>query len=614
MASSFAGLYQRDQAEIARERARLLYEKLPFTLVSNLVIGLGLVSMLWNSIPHAWLLGWLASLALLGMGRIWLWRKFQKIQATAFEPRPWFRLFTASALLAGGLVGASGLLFFQLQSSIALALSIFLGLISLGAVATHAAHRPAHLLYVLPAVLPFSLRALAEQSLPFVAMGLGELLFLPVTLSLSKRTYRKLIESIELRFHNQHLLAEVTRQKELAESAQRQAELANAAKTRFFAAASHDLRQPVQALEFLGAALEQSLTGRDNQPLAVKIRSAGRELSDLLNALLDFSKIDAGGSNPLLRDFPLAPLFQRMADEFSSQAAARGLQCRVRSCSAWVRSDALMLERIVRNLMSNALKYTPTGKILLGCRRVGSNLRIEVHDTGIGIPRYLQQEVFSEFVQLDNPERDRQKGLGLGLAIVDSLARQLGHVLTLRSVPGRGSRFAVTVPLGVPCEEAGEEAPSGWSDLRGGSAALVLLVEDDQLIREGASQLLENWGYAVLAVESEAQALAALRLKGVQPDVILADYRLREGSTGVQVIQSLQAHCGCAVPAAIITGDITPEHLAAVRAAGFPVLSKPLAAAKLRALLGNLLRAPNPEPAAAALAPGAGLGAPAPEH
>jgi CheY-like chemotaxis protein/nitrogen-specific signal transduction histidine kinase len=387
---------------------------------------------------------------------------------------------------------------------------------------------------------------------------------------------------------NLTLIEELTQQKELAESAQARAEQANAAKTRFFAAASHDLRQPVQALELFIAALSLESQGRHSRHLAENIRSIGRELNDLLSTLLDFSKIDTATIQPAVRDFAVAELLARIADDFGPLAAAANLRCRVRSSTAWVRSDPVLVDRILRNLMSNALKYTRSGKILLGCRRCPEGLRIEVHDTGIGIAPDQQADVFREFFQLDNPERDRHKGLGLGLAIVDGLARLLGHPLSLRSQPQRGSTFAVTLPWGkAQPQQVAALAPEPEAP---GNNASILLIDDDPTIREAASNLLETWGYAVAAAESAAEALSLLRATGFQPDVILADLRLREGRTGVQAIQAIFEHCGHAVPAAIFTGDTDPSRLVEAKASGFPLVYKPLSAVKLRTLIANLLR------------------------
>lgn len=576
------------QATILHEQVGQLYDKLPFAIISNFAISAGLVGMLWvGGVPREILLGWLAGVFVLGVLRWVLQLYFRHRQGAASDPVRWVRLYVVTSLLSGALLGAAGLLFFQHQLLALFALTIVLGIMSIGSIMMHAAYLPAHVAYLLPVILPFSLRCILEFELIYVAVGVFGLLFLPVNLLLARKIQSGLLESIHLRSRNQLLIQELIRQKELAEAAQTRAEQANMAKTRFFAAASHDLRQPVQALELFSATLENELQEHPSRSLVGNIRAVGREFSDLLSALLDFSKIDAAATQPMVRDFPVADLLQRMADDFVPQALAHGLCCRVVMSSAWVRSDPILLERIVRNFMSNAIKYTKKGKILLGCRHQAGDLRIEVHDTGIGIAAHQQKEIFNEFVQLGNPERDRYKGLGLGLAIVDGLARMLKHPLALRSQAQRGSMFAVTVPLGRPGARPAVEAQVMYGQSLDASA---LLVDDDQSIRLSATRLLENWGYAVVTAESADEALHLLRSTGFQPDVMLVDYRLREGRTGVEAIRLIRDHCGRQVPAAILTGDTDPERLREARESGYPLLHKPLAAGKLRTLLANLLR------------------------
>ncbi len=575
---------------VLRERIESLYDRLPFVLVSSVGVAVALVAMLWiDGARPDLLLAWLACVVLLGVVRGWLLREFRRQAPQQRDPQRWARLYLATVFASGGLLGAAGLLFFQGQLLTLFAISLVVGVSSIVSITLHAVYLPAHLLFVLPGLLPFAVRCLLEPEPIFVTVGLMGLIFLPFNLLLARKMQAGLIESIQLRLRNQALIEALTQQKEVAEAAQKRAEQANAAKTRFFAAASHDLRQPVQALELFSATLEQELEHHPSRTLVGNIRAVGREFSDLLSALLDFSRIDAAAVQPVVRDFPVAELLQRMADDFKPQAAAHGLQCRVVNSSAWVRSDPVLLERMLRNLMSNAVKYTQHGKVLLGCRRVGNSLRIEVHDTGPGIAPMQQQEIFNEFVQVANPERDRHKGLGLGLAIVDGLARLLKHPLSLRSQPQRGSVFAITVPLGRPGLQVagGELQPAHTRALE----ASILLVDDDQSIRLSAARLLENWGFAVVTAESAEQALEMLRSTGLRPDVILADYRLREGQTGVEAIRLMRAFCGRPVPAAIISGDTEPELLQEARAAGFPLLYKPVAAAKLRSLIGNLMRA-----------------------
>lgn len=571
-----------DEATL-REKVEQLYDRLPFALASHVGVSCMLAVLLWldGASPFG-LLAWLGGVLTLAALRLALLRQFRRQAAPVRDPLLWCRLYGLMLFLSGGLLCLVGLVFFQAELLTLFAISFVVGVSSIVSITLHASYLPAHVLFVLPGLLPFALRCLLEGEPVFVTVGLIGLIFLPFNLLLARKMQQGVTESIELRLRNQALIEALTRQKEVAQAAQQRAEQANMAKTRFFAAASHDLRQPVQALELFAATLEHELAHHPSRALVSNIRAVGREFSDLLSSLLDFSKIDAAAIQPVLRDFPVADLLHRMAEDFQPQATAHGLQCRVVMSSAWVRSDPVLLERILRNLMSNAIKYTPRGKVLLGCRRVGNHLRIEVHDTGVGIAPAQQRNIFKEFTQLDS-----SVGLGLGLAIVDGLAQLLQHPLNLRSQPQRGSMFAVTVPLGVPGLPVRSEAPVA-QDRR--LAASVLLVDDDQTIRLSAAHLLESWGFAVVTAESSAEALDMLRSTGFEPDVILADYRLREGRTGAEAIRDMRSYCGREIPAAILTGDTEPELLRELKASGFPLLYKPVAAAKLRALIGNLLR------------------------
>lgn len=573
---------------IEHARVTHLFSRLPVAVTSNFIIAAAMVSLLWSNHSPGLLLAWLATLLLLGLGRWLMWRRFRLADDSLSTSRRWARRYALTSLLSGCLMGGAGILFFDEQLLPLFALTVLLLIMSLGSIMVHTAYKPAHLAYVLPGLLPFALRGLSSpQPLP-VMLGGMVLLLLPVNLYLYKKIQQDLLDALHARFENQALIEELTRQKELAEQAQARAERANAAKTRFFAAASHDLRQPVQALELFIAALSVESQGRQSRHLAENVRSIGRELNDLLSALLDFSKIDSATIQPVVRDFPVADLLARIAADFTPQAEAAGLSCRVRNSTAWVHSDPVLLDRILRNFISNAIKYTKRGCILIGCRRTPQGLRIEVHDTGIGIAPDRHEDVFRDFFQLDNPERDRHKGLGLGLAIVDGLARSLGHPLSLRSQPDRGSTFAITLPWGEVQQTSSQRLPT--EPEAPANNASILLIDDDPTIREAASNLLETWGYAVAAAESSAEAIGLMRATKFHPDVVLADLRLREGRTGVEAIQAVFEHCGHTLPAAIFTGDTDPSQLVEAKASGLPLVYKPLSAVKLRTLIANLLR------------------------
>lgn len=358
----------------------------------------------------------------------------------------------------------------------------------------------------------------------------------------------------------------------LAEEAQHKAEHANAAKSKFLAAASHDLRQPIHAQGlFLGVLSSTELTAYQRELLS-SARAALEASREMLNTLLDFSRIEAGVVKPQIQTFFMQPLLNTIENEFVKQADAKGLVYRSRETPLAVQSDPMLVELILRNLVSNAIRYTDQGGVLVACRRRGNQAVLEVWDTGIGIEPAHQQEVFREFHQLGNPERDTRKGLGLGLAISDGLARTLHHDLSLASTPQRGSVFRLTLPIAIaPVPGVGSfVAPDNTGTLN----ARVLVIDDNEAVRAATLHLLRNWGCECAAVESIEEALAMAR--AFAPDVVISDYRLRNLRTGAEAIASLRVLLGNALPALLITGDTAPERLREAQASGIPLLHKPL--------------------------------------
>ena len=367
-----------------------------------------------------------------------------------------------------------------------------------------------------------------------------------------------------------------------------EAERANLAKSRFLAAASHDLRQPLHALGlFLSELAQQPLDARSRQ-LTNRLMTSTDAMEGLLDSLLDISRLDAGVLTPEITVFDMHAKLEHIVAAQSSAASARGLRLRLRCTPCWARSDALLFERIVANLVSNAIRYTPQGVVLVACRRRGERLRVEVRDSGLGIAPEDQQVIFQEFVQLGNAERARDKGLGLGLAIVRRLIDLLGHRLELRSTPGRGSVFAVELPAAAPppapTGDRGEALALGhFDDLR------VLVADDDELALSATSSLLAAWGCEVFCAR-DAEALLALLARVPAPDLLISDLRLGGETDGVRLIERVRAQPGlAALPAVLVSGDIAPETLARVQAAGVQLLHKPVRPARLRALMHRLL-------------------------
>ncbi len=375
----------------------------------------------------------------------------------------------------------------------------------------------------------------------------------------------------------------LTQQKEMAEQARAEAEAANRSKSRFLASASHDLRQPLHALGLFAAALSEKHFDPDTRALVANIAASVRSLESLFNALLDISRLDAGIIAPHVRHFALQPLFERIATDYTPQALEQGLRLRVAKTRAVVFSDPILLEQMLRNLVSNAIRYTYKNGVLLGARRSGgAQLRVGCWDTGIGIDKSHHSEIFTEFFQLGNPERDRAKGLGLGLAIVQRLARILKYEIHVVSTPGVGSCFSFDVPLGNPALLSNTKAhpATRFDDAR------VLVIDDERSVLDSTCALLQGWGCKPVAADSLAAAMDVLA--GGSPALILADYRLRNNETGVAAINVLRQTFGASIPAVLITGDTLGQHDVGV--GPYYTLHKPVSPAKLRALMKSLLK------------------------
>ena len=393
---------------------------------------------------------------------------------------------------------------------------------------------------------------------------------------------------------------DITERKQVAkalESAKQEADIANHAKSRFLAAASHDLRQPLQTLALLQGVLSKTVKDPDSKALVVRLDEALGGISAMLNALLDINEIETGSVHAELVELPLNTLLSRMQQEFSFHAETQGLDLRVVPCSVVVRSDPRLLEQMMRNLLSNAMKYTKTGKVLLGCRRHRGMVSVEVWDTGVGIPEREQLAIFREYHQLDNAARQRSRGLGLGLSIVQRLAEFLGHKVHVRSTPGRGSGFSIQIQIPLNALlQATVELPVLVTDshpvLARGRVADILVIEDDSSVRDLLSLLLNDEGHSVTAVADGVEALAVIRGGAINPALILTDYNLPNGMDGVEATTRLREELRRRVPVIVLTGDISKDTLRKIAQHDCVQLNKPIKPAELSAVIQRLL--PHP--------------------
>jgi signal transduction histidine kinase/CheY-like chemotaxis protein len=393
---------------------------------------------------------------------------------------------------------------------------------------------------------------------------------------------RKKVEENLRRAHNELERKVADRTQELT--------LANAAKSRFFAMASHDLRQPLDALILFVAQLRLPLNPSERAKTVEGVEAATREMDEMFNSLLDISKLDAGTLTPKITQFPIARLLQDIETTFDQAAREKGLRLRVIRNDAWVRSDAMLLERILLNLVSNAVSHTSRGGVIVGCRRRGEILRIEVWDSGPGIPENQRGNIFGEFFQLPSSKRDRQGGLGLGLAIVERLCLLLDHQIELASIVERGSRFTIMVPIADECVTPPQPVDSPHPAAFAVEGKVILVIDDASIVQEGTSGLLEKWGYTVLTAESHEAALIQLGERHQRLDLIISDYRLASGNPGIRAIEQINAACGGSIPAILISGDTGPEPLRDANDRGYILLHKPVDPMRLRTVMHGLFR------------------------
>ena len=534
----------------------------------------------------AWL--WCLTCVLLAGARLlWFQPGFGKASPGALpRPRRWLALVFVTSI-AWGL--AAPLFILGDPTADTLLTAILLAAAGLSAPLV-AASRAALYLSLLPALVPLLLVLTVGPSLDVWPVSANSLLlaslaaaFLLVLLRLTLNQNDSLALLLAVRFNNEDLVQQLRSQIEVAARA-------NQEKTRFIASAAHDLRQPLHALGMFCGALAQHLHDTPQRPLVRNMMNAIEALEGSFGAMLDISRLDAGVIQAAPQTFPIRDVFRRLYQQFGGDAETRGLALRFRATRRIVRSDPLLLERVLANLVQNALRYTRVGGVLVAARRHPQGVALEVWDTGVGIPEDKREMIFREFYQIDNPERDRGRGLGMGLAIVQRLCNLLEHSLELHSSVGRGTVFRVVVPAGQasaidkPATEAETLPP------RKLGALTVLLIDDERAIRDATRELLRPLHVDVLAAGTIAEAVALASQVRERIDLILSDWRLRGQENGVEAVRAVRAVAGEATPAVLITGDTSAELLQLAHESGLVILHKPLQPRVLVRLVKHLRR------------------------
>ena len=570
---------------IRAEQIKSLYASMPASYLGSVLASVGYLLAATAALPRwQWLL-WGGLMLLQALLRHGLWRTYQRRQPGVNETGRWARYALLGSALSGCFWGLGGWLVFPAEHAGYQLFYLFLiaSMGSLSAIAS-SSYLPAFYGFSVPMIVPMGLWMLVQDTSLLRVLGLIGLGYLPVISAFAHNLSRVVVESFRLRFENLDLLREVIERKEQAEEANRE-------KSMFLAAASHDLRQPLHALALQTHLLEKTLLGPAQHKLLGGMRSSIHSMTGLFDALLDMSRLDAGVIPVREGPVALGELFARLDREFRREAEAKRVALRFRPTDAVVRSDDHLLASLLGNLVSNAIRYTRQGGVLVGVRRRRrGGVRVEVWDTGCGIAPENQRAIFKAFYQVGNVERDRSKGLGLGLAIVERLTRLLRAPMELRSEPGRGSRFTVLLrPAGALAigERVGAAAAPVTPDAFTG--AVVIVVDNEAEIRAAMTALLQSWGCQVISAASAADALERAAALTRTPDLVVSDYRLGPDGTGLQLIERLRDEFNEAIPAMVVTGDTGAEVLREVVAGDCTIVHKPVQPEALQQAVGRLL-------------------------
>lgn len=554
-------------------------------LYANYLVVALTAALVWKHFPASTVITWVALSFMLTTFRARMDSHYLRILPSGQEAVRWGWIFAGFSFLSGSLWGSIGIIFFAPNDMMITAfLCIMVASIVGGSVTLLSAFPPAYYLSAIPTILPFGIRSLIHGGELFTVLGVLAFVCLWVNFVSCRSIYATQRESLMLRFQNLELIQQLTQQKELAETAVR-------AKTQFLAAASHDLRQPAHALGLFVAALRAlnnrpELKRSDVENITNRLQATLKNLGQLLNGLLHVSRLDAGVVEVIKRPIKLQDALNDLHSEFSESAHIKGIKFRIVPTSLWVNTDPVVLQRVLLNLISNALRYTEHGRILIGCRRRGMSVMVQVIDTGIGVAVDQLPKIFQEFYQIHNAARDHARGFGLGLSIVQRSVHLLGSELTVESTLGKGSLFAFSLPI-TPAMVAPQMQNQISTSSNDGQLTTILAIDDDVEVLDAVQLLCSTWGYTVISALSLEQALEATEEHASAIGFILADYRLAEFVTGADAIRAVLARIGRRVPAAIITGDTSPERIREANATGFKLLHKPLDPQELRSLLSS---------------------------
>jgi len=575
---------------VEQQRVTSLYGGTGAMTSAALLMAVIVLMVAWPQISGDRLLGWAVAVLLVQAGIQWLSHRYRQAAdrqaGPGRGPSYWATRLAMLSALDGLVWGCAPFVLVAAGQPATLALlAACLAGRAIISITTHACSPAVFNAFATPVFGLLAAHYVLAGGYGSTVLGILWIVVLGYVLWFVDRQSRTLTTQIRLHRENEQLVDQLKHQNLIAEQARLRAEEASRSKSRFFAAANHDLRQPLHSLGLFATALRNGQVDEAGRKLIDQILACTESLEQLFDNLLDISRLDAGQVDVKRDNVPVNAVFERLRSTFAVPAQDKGLKLHIRRSKALLNTDATLLLRILSNLVANAIRYTDRGCILVACRKRGTQARIEVWDSGIGIQAEQHERVFEEFFQLNNPERDRSRGLGLGLATVKRIATLLDHPLRLRSAPGRGSRFTLEVPLTDPdqIQSIAATVEQKVPNLLRGK--LIVVIDDEASVRLGMQSLLDSWGCKCVTAMDAEEMLRSLA--GRAPDFIIADLRLRGSATGIEAIRTMRAALGDSIPAVLISGDTATEQLRKVSAAGLTLMHKPLKPIRLRALLNH---------------------------
>jgi signal transduction histidine kinase/CheY-like chemotaxis protein len=567
------------------EQAKILYQQSPIVLFATLLLVFLVSTFFASQVEHIFLIPWAIWVLALTIARAYLVRTFLKKEEIE-SPNNWLKIYTTAAFVSGV---SWGVLLLQVVNPVSgnevLVLSLILTGMIAGSLLPLSSYLPAYFTFSVPMLLPFAIKMFTSDGDELQFTGLLIIIFLVSMLGFSVMVNRNILDSIKLRLRNSHLLDDLRIQKEFADDANRD-------KSRFLAATSHDLRQPLYALDLYLGALRIELENTKQFELLDRAKLSSKTLGYLLNALMDVSKLDSGAVIVNPKYFNLMTVLLEACKEYEQQAKDKGIEIKANLQEVSVNTDPILLGRMLRNLISNAVNHNENCSLTISTTLVGNLVRIDIRDSGKGIAASELENIFSEFYQLNNPERDRNKGLGLGLAIVKRLSQLLDIPIVVESEEGKGTGFSLTVAIVEnkrQLERLDEIDVVHNLEIAG---LFIIVIEDEKNVRDATKILLRSWGCEVLAVSSESELITTLSQDNYPiPDLVISDYRLRDKKSGIDAVYALHDYFNTQIPTLMITGDSSEEIVTEIEAHNYAMLLKPVSSQILSRKIESILKA-----------------------